>query len=368
VAAWRRDFPLTPDRGAGIRACVPRVTARREGVLLTLLILAPFCSLPAPSGAAPPGAQPEPVFTASPLEPDAIETIVPLGNLNPRGGHVFPTDHIYLNYGGKSGLEVFAPGDGTVRAVRPQLHGGDKVEVRVDENLTYYLAHVRLNQGIRVGTRVKAGQTLGRVATAGGLDLGASDERVTVSGLLDPARYPSSTLHVIPPLELFAEPLKSRLRAKVAREGPDRNGKCDFDQAGKLVGNWFHESLPASESALARPETWTRQLAFAYDVRRPQSVRVSIGGTVAPSGLYAIQARAPDPATVSQETGLVKYELAAINRRAPTPSELSPAPPASSGVLCVQLLGERALKAQYFPGQSAKDVVGFTPLACLYVR
>ena len=328
------------------------------------------------------------MFTTSPLAPDAIETIVPLGNLNPRGGHVFPTDHIYLNYGGKPGLEVFAPGDGTVFAVRPQLHGGDKIEVRVDQNLAYYLAHVRLDPGLRVGTRVKAGQTLGRVATASGLDLGASDERVKVSGLLNAARYPSSTLHVIPPLELFAEPLKSALKAKVAREGPDKNGKCDFDQTGKLVGNWFHESLPASESALARPETWTRQLAFAYDVRPPLSVLVSIGGTVAPPGLYAIQARAPDPATVSQETALVKYELTPLSRRGPTPSRLSPAPPvsagvptnhtnhtnpepappASSGVLCVQLLGERALKAQYFPGRSADDVAGFTPLACLYVR
>jgi hypothetical protein len=38
------------------------------------------------------------VFTSSPLKPDAIETIVPLGDLNPRGGHVFPTAHIYLKY------------------------------------------------------------------------------------------------------------------------------------------------------------------------------------------------------------------------------------------------------------------------------
>ena len=321
TADWKSALP-----------CVRRVSNFRRGLPLTLLILAPFWSPPTPGGAAPPGGQPEPVFTTSPLEPDAIETIVALGNLNPRGGHVFPTDHIYLNYGGKPGLEVFAPGDGTVRAVRPQVHGGDKVEVRVDQNLAYYLAHVRLDPGIRVGTRVKAGQTLGRVATESGLDLGASDERVEVSGFLNAARYPSSTLHVIPPLERFAEPLKSTLKAKVAREGPDKNGRCDFDQAGKLVGNWFHESLPASESALARPETWTRQLAFAYDARQPQSVRVSIGGTVAPRGLYAIQAGAPDPATVSQETGLVKYELTAISRRGPTSSGLSRAPPASSGV------------------------------------
>ncbi|MGA2657980.1 MAG: M23 family metallopeptidase [Verrucomicrobiota bacterium] len=339
-----------------------------KAVLLTLLVLAPFSSSPAASETAAPRGLPEAVFTTSPLKPDAIEMIVPLGNLNPRGGHVFPTDHIHLDYGGKPGLEVFAPGDGTVFAIRAQLHGGDKIEVRVDKNLTYYLAHVHLERGIQVGTRLKAGQTLGRVAPESRLDLGAGDERVELSGLLDPARYPSSTLHAIAPLELFAEPLKSRLKAKVPREAPDKNGKCDFDQAGKLVGNWFHQSLPASESALARPETWTRQLAFAYDGRQPESVRVSIGGTVAPPGLYAIQARGPDPATVSPGTGLVRYELVAIGRRASTPSGTGPAPQAPSGVLCVQLLGEGMLKAQYFPGKSAKDVPGFTPLACLYMR
>ncbi len=123
----------------------------------------------------------------------------------------------------------------------------------MDKNLTYYLAHVHLDRGIKVGTRLKAGQTLGRVAPESMLDLGACDERVKIPGLLDPARYPSSMLHAIPPLELFTEPLKSRLKAKVPREGPDKNGTFDFDRAGRLVGNWFHESLPPSESAQGRP-------------------------------------------------------------------------------------------------------------------
>ena len=35
-----------------------------------------------------------PVFTVSPLDVMEVREIIPLGNLNPRGGHVFPTDHI----------------------------------------------------------------------------------------------------------------------------------------------------------------------------------------------------------------------------------------------------------------------------------
>jgi hypothetical protein len=75
---------------------------------------------------------PTPVFTISPIDPGEISGIVPLGNLNPLGGHVFPTDHIYLDYGGRAGLAVRAPAEGTVYAVRNQLHGGAKIEVRVD--------------------------------------------------------------------------------------------------------------------------------------------------------------------------------------------------------------------------------------------
>src|SRR5437588_12119875 len=40
----------------------------------------------------------KPAFTHSPLDLDAIRAITPLGNLNPRGGHIFPTDHIYFDY------------------------------------------------------------------------------------------------------------------------------------------------------------------------------------------------------------------------------------------------------------------------------
>ncbi len=345
-----------------------RAAVWRKGAVLAAIILAPLCCRPASSESAAPGGLAEGVFTASPLEADEIERIIPLGNLNPRGGHVFPTDHIYLNYGGKPGLEVFAPGDGTVFAIRPQLHGGDKIEVRVDRNVTYYLAHVRLQGGIRVGMRLKAGQAIGRVAGESTLDLGACDARAKISGLLDPSRYPWPTLHAVPPLELFAEPLKSRLHAKVAGGASDGIGRFDFDQAGKLVGNWFHESLPASQSARAGPEIWSRQLAFVCDNRRPGAVRVSIGGTVAPAGLYAVRSGGPDPAAVSQATGLVRYELAATGGRGSPPLREDSAPQAPLGVLCVQLTGERKLRAEYFPGKRAGDVVGFTAEASLYVR
>ncbi len=303
-------------------------------------------------------------FTASPLALDEIRAIVPLGNLNPRGGHVLPTDHVYLDYGGKPDLLVFAPAAGTVFAIRDQSQGDSKVEIRVDHQLCYYLAHLRVEPGIGTGSRVKAGQAIGRVSARSWLDLGACDARVQLKGFLNPARYPASTLHTVSPLALFAEPLRSQLLAKVAREGADKHGKIDFDQPGKLAGNWFHNTLSPEESQRGEPGVWARHLAFVYDVRQPKAVRISIGGTVAPAGVYAVPPGAPDPAGVGMGAGLVKYPLLPPPQDPPQAGEFS----TPVGILLVQLAGDNQLKVEFFPTSNPAASAGFTSQAGIYKR
>ncbi|MGC8817438.1 MAG: hypothetical protein ACP5PX_06530 [Candidatus Hadarchaeum sp.] len=48
-------------------------------------------------------------------------------------------------------------------------------------------------------------------------------------------------------------------------------GKIDFDQPGKVRGNWLHESTtgPTVE--------WEKHLAFVYDPYDPSQIRVSVG-------------------------------------------------------------------------------------------
>ncbi|MFQ5511634.1 MAG: hypothetical protein ACE5EO_07270, partial [Candidatus Krumholzibacteriia bacterium] len=68
-----------------------------------------------------------PVFTVSPVDPRAVESIAPLGNLNPPG-HTFPTDHVYfyLKPGGGGGVTVetglYAPGDMTLTSASAFEH------------------------------------------------------------------------------------------------------------------------------------------------------------------------------------------------------------------------------------------------------
>lgn len=311
---------------------------------------------------------PAPVFTAPPLDLEAVRELIPLGNLNPRYGHVFPTDHIYFDYAGKPGLAVRAPAAGTVFAVFGQLGGDLKIEIRVDQHLSYYLAHLFIEPEIRNGSRVKAGQVIGRASGRAALDLGAYDARVRLPGLINPQRYPSSTLHTLSPLALFAEPPKGQLYAKVRREGPDKEGKIDLDQPGRLVGNWFHQSLSLRDSSRGEPEVWSRQLAFVYDVRQPKAVRIAIGGTLAPAGTYAVPDGSPDPAEVRAATGLVRYQLLRpVEGR--TPGETAPKErEADLKLLLVQLLGERRLKVECCLGKRPDQVQGFSRAAQIYER
>jgi len=155
----------------------------------------------------------------------------------------------------------------------------------------------------------------------------------------------------------------------VTREGAEKDGKIDFDLAGKLAGNWFHESLPLSQSARGDPKNSAKQLAFVYDVREPKAVRISIGGTVGPAGLYAVQPGAPDPASVTAESGLVKYQI----HQALSPGEARKAtsenrPAVKKNLLIVQLIGEHKLKVEYFPAELDVEPNGFTSAAAIYER
>jgi hypothetical protein len=128
----------------------------------------------------------------------------------------------------------------------------------------------------------------------------------SIAGASSPARYAES-LNGEAPLRFFEEPLRSRLYDRVQRVGADRDGKFDFDVAGYLVGNWFVDGLPVSDSS--NTIGWPKQLAFVYDNYDPSQIRVSIGGTIGMVGAFAVPAGSPDPRTVSPASGRIVYRL-----------------------------------------------------------
>ena len=261
-------------------------------------------------------------FTVAPIEVARITDLEPLGAMNP-SPHTIPTDHVYFYYAWCPTcppippplpvLPVYAPGSGQVVWILASAGQPDqKVQVQMTADFSYYLDHIVLDSGITVGITVTAGQRMGQTGSgSSAVDLGVVYQAVTLSGFVNPARYGTS-VHTDSPFKYFAESLKSQLYGRVRRTGTDKDGKIDYDVRGRLVGTWFHESVAVADSM--GPTAWPKQLAFCPDANSPSETRISIGGTVSPSGFWKPGSGDPDPAQVSVANGKVAYHLKYIYR------------------------------------------------------
>ena len=323
----------------------------------------PFTSI-----APPPGGIAQ--FTVVPTAPVAGLSLTALGSLNPPG-HTLPTDHVYM-YGWdlSSGVQttlppqpVYLPATGAL----VQLLVSDSVNGRADaklvfratQNFFFYLDHVLLTTTMTVGQTYTAGARVGTTQPGSALDLGAFDQSVTHAGFVDTLRYPFQTLHYVSPWEYFAPALQPALYAQLYRAptAPTRDGKIDYSVAGELVGDWFLQGLPIDSTW--QPYGWPRTIAFVYDFFDPSLVRISIGGTVGPAGLFAVDTTAPRPETVTVATGPVAYRLYYY---VGTPGQIP-----QLGLLLVQMTDAATIKVELFPGSTA-GTAQFDANAYTYTR
>ena len=261
---------------------------------------------------------------------------MPLGNLNPPG-HTLPTDHIYFYHHipgqNPNGLQydVFAPADGTIAVISKAID--DQIFVSASSVHMYYLDHLVLDSGFAVNQKVTAGQHLGKTTASGfGIDLGLMNTDITLP-FVTPARYSGNSLHADAPLKYFTEPLKSQLYALVQGTGVNRDGQVSFDQAGRLSGGWFHESLSVAESAGANG--WTRHLAFVRDNLDPSKIRISVGGTITSAGVFSIADGDPDPSSVTTASGSVTFHVTSTAFGGP------------SGPMTVTMVSDTRIRVQF---------------------
>lgn len=333
-----------------------------RGFFYALSILATIGACGGSAAPASPSAASTPlVFTVAPIDPAAIQFIVPLGNMAP-WGHTLPTDHAYvyhhLQAGAFAPLTVLAPAAGIVDGTYPGAGGEVKIWVRVSATTTYYFDHVVPAAGIAVGSRIAAGSILG---SSGGIafDFAVRDEAASV-GFLNPARYGLDTLYGHSPFGYFVEPLRSALYAKVQRSGGEPDGRFNYDVSGALSGNWFAEDLPVAQSSGADMSIGTRQLAFARDVRTPDRQRISIGG-LGLTGLYGVPPDAPDFSAVTAVSGVVVYRLLELGEPGGVPGIQQ------LGLLAVQVLDAQRLRVEARPDRNAATMT-FSAAASIYLR
>lgn len=284
----------------------------------------------------------------SPIDTSEIRFITPLGILNPPG-HTTPTDHIYFYLANPSNeqpaarrMDFRAPGDGVVTTVIGGVGQESKVFVRQTATFIYYLDHLILTTPLERNARITAGQVLGTTGSAYGIDLGVINDTLTLN-FVAPSRYNYDTIHADAPLKYFQEPLRSELYARVQRIGPDRDGRIDYDVAGRLAGNWFTAAQAAG-------------VAFAYDTYDPPRVVIATGAGLL-QGVFGIAAGDPAPRDVSVSSGRILYTL----------SGTITGPPVGAGVqgyMLVQMIDDAHIRMETFTTRPSD----FTAAAGLYSR
>ena len=294
-------------------------------------------------------------FHASPIAPNTILWITPLGGLNPPG-HTTPTDHIYFYFAnpniGESPVArrtaFMAPGDGTVTEIFTGTSIPDvKVFVRVNSTTSYYIDHLIPENAITRGMTLTAGQRLGTTGSSYGVDLGVVNSTLTL-GFVNPSRYAQGdSLHADAPLKYYEEPLRATLYDKVQRLGSERDGKIDFDVAARLSGNWFVQGGTAS-------------LAFVYDTYDPSQVRISVTSGFILSGVFAIAGGELDPRVVSAADGKVRYTLMR-SITGPNPGTGGPV-----GRMLVQMLDDQRIRVEIFG--LTEDSADFTTRSWVFTR
>ncbi|MBW2618173.1 MAG: hypothetical protein JRC92_04800 [Deltaproteobacteria bacterium] len=343
-------------------------------------------------------------FTYPPVDLGDVSFFTPLGNMT-AGGHILPTNHTYFSFTTQEQVypppyRVIAPADGRLVMVcrleftnssPDQSWTTGSYNLYIEHSCTFYSYFINVNelssriqaalgQELAVGEykylrlEISAGEILAWAGSWRAVDFGVVDT-ARENYFVVPEHYGShETLYIQSPFDYYGEPLKSQLEAIGPRTAEPLGGKNHYDIDGRLAGNWFLDGCGTYQGCEGRPYYYAH-LAFVYDNMLPQWLAFSFSEAFPLDGQYGIRNNQPDPAEVSPESGLIKYDLANCFRYSPSPQNGSSDPlhydPNDSpvlGALLVQMLDGRSIKVEQFPGMTADEVGGFTEGALVFGR
>ena len=337
-------------------------------------------------------------FSHFPIDPERVREIEPMGRM--AGSHVTPTSHMYLyhdEWGDENpDIDVVSPADARL------IHLGRMPGSFEREDYFVTLAHsctlftIYIHAGAlapRIAREVgilqpgenwhgdiplQAGDLVTK-ASKWTLDFLVADTTTMLPGFVVPEHYQGEAwkVHVVDPFDFYSEPLRGILLSKNPRTAEPRGGKIDYDIDGRLVGNWFLEGTQDYSGGTKGQggEYWIGHLTFAYDYIDPDEIRISIGADVGiPSeacrvcaGVYSVRGNSPDPADISVESGLVKLELVARVKEPDSPITYNLEDEVLA-ILLVQMIADRTIRFEVFPGATLSQVDDFTEKAVEYHR
>ena len=358
-------------------------------------------------------------FDHAPMRFEDFSNITPYGLVG--GGHVTPIDHMYFapkDMGlGRHAYEVRAIQDGVIYDLQPrdfftETGQAQEREWRMDiaHTCTFHsyfdllsslepwiLAEWEKTQGGEtgswVGIPIKSGQVVGRIGVPQSLDFGVYNYETVLPGYVFPEHYDHEPwkIHTVDPFPYFPTEIREVLLQRNLRKVEPLAGKIDYDIDGTLSGNWFQQGTNWY-AGVDGNGYWSGHLSIAPEHIDPTQWIFSIGhwpGEHDGSGTaqYLIVNADPNPQKVDVKNGIVKYELGYVwycsveetercghtytwdgsvelYARQMTENVHEPI----AGVALVQMLEDRLLKVEAFPGKKTAEVEGFTSAATLYER
>lgn len=331
-------------------------------------------------------------LTHAPMNMTDVSSVMPVGLT--AGAHVTPIDHLYFypKEGPRDKYPVYAMGDGAIIEISARNVNVDSGQQRPPEyrivmqhscqTITYFDLVTKLDPAItaKTGTisdkgwrgriAITSGQEVGRIG-AQSLDTAVYNLNLTLPGFIHPEMYKAEPwkIHTDQFFTYFNEPLKSAMLAKNVRTTEPRSGKIDYDQPGKLIGNWFKQDTNGyagkgnqNVGDGSGRGYWSGHLAIFYNALAPSQVTVSIGEFKnGQPEAFGVTGNSPDPATIDTTSGLIKYEL----HRASQSGQIDPQ---VSGVILLQVLANEKLKVEIIPDKTAGQVSAFSGAATTYER
>ncbi len=338
------------------------------------------------------------LFEYAPVNLDKTKVFLPLGLMT--GSHVTPIDHHYFqNFDNTEyDIEIYSPGDGIITDVQhmPGAAEGEDYRVVVDHGCGISSVFIHLGvfsddyldiapelQGkeyIRVNVPVKAGELIGYYKR--NVDYNIVDLNTTLDGFINKESYLAESwkLHIPNTYDYFDERVRNELLSISLRTIEPISGKIDYDIEGRLVGNWFLQGTNGyAGSSTETKGYWMGHLAIAYDAYDPTRIVFSIGGYKGEdSKQFAVRGNSPDPADVSIESGIIKYELVNYdyitkdgdywNRSSLEPGLSTIEYEVIEAVLLVQVLENNVIEFEVFENMSLEEVNNFTNESSIYER
>ncbi len=295
-------------------------------------------------------------FTVSPIAIGNFTSIAPLGNVNPGGEHILPTNHLYFSFPVSANgsalpeaVPVYSPGNVTIYDVQVSDYlnssGGIvqtdySVMFSVCPNVSGYFNHIitlssilqseltnetcsqdfpisigtitsirncdyKLNVPIAAGTVIGTAGGTSNQAGGAAMDFGLTDTRVKLQ-FANQSRYTSVYNDSVCPIDYYTPAMQAELDSYFSDYSYSQHngswpvcGEVDQDIKGTLQGNWFHGGVN-----LNSPNVWANELSIIHDNGNPADYIIDWGGTIAPAGMISFTPSYNG--TQNVEPGLVK--------------------------------------------------------------